>query len=38
MRRALTIILIIGVLSVGSWFGYQQFGEAKAAEAPDYDV
>ena len=38
MRRALTIIFIIAAISVASWFGYQQFGLAKAAEAPDYDV
>jgi len=38
MRRFLTILLIIAAVAVAGWFGYQQFGGAKAAEAPDYDT
>ena len=38
MRRALVILLIIGVVIGLSWLGYQQFGGAKAAASPDYDV
>jgi HlyD family secretion protein len=38
MRRALIIILVLVVVVSASWFGYQQFGGAKAATAPDYEV
>jgi len=38
MRRTLTIVLIIAAIAAVGWFGYQQFGGAKAAEAPDYDT
>jgi len=34
-------VIIIGVLAVviiASWFGYQRFGKAKAAAAPDYET
>jgi len=32
------IVLIIAAVAVASWFGYRQFGNAKAAEVPDYEV
>jgi HlyD family secretion protein len=38
MRRALIILLIVGIVAGASWFGYQQFGGAKAAASPDYQV
>ncbi|MCU0502829.1 MAG: efflux RND transporter periplasmic adaptor subunit [Anaerolineae bacterium] len=38
MRSALVVILIIGAVVGLSWLGYQQFGGAKAAAGPDYDV
>ncbi|PKO20823.1 MAG: hypothetical protein CVU38_18125 [Chloroflexi bacterium HGW-Chloroflexi-1] len=38
MRRILTIVLIIAAIAAAGWFGYQRFGGAKAAEAPDYET
>ena len=38
MRRLLVTLLIIGVIGGVSWFGYQQFGGARAAASPDYEV
>lgn len=38
MRRALFVVLIIAVVAGASWFGYQQFGQARAASAPDYEI
>jgi HlyD family secretion protein len=38
MRRALTIIIVLAVVVAASWFGYEQFGKAKAQAAPDYET
>ncbi len=38
MRRVVTILAIIGAVVGLSWLGYQQFGGAKAAASPDYEV
>ncbi len=38
MRRVLVIIVVLAVLATASWFGYRQFGGARAAAAPDYEV
>jgi len=38
MRRALVVLLIIGAVVGLGWLGYQQFGGAKAAASPDYEV
>ncbi|MGC8779925.1 MAG: HlyD family secretion protein, partial [Anaerolineae bacterium] len=38
MRRVLTIVLILAVVVGLSWLGYQQFGGAKAAASPNYEV
>ena len=35
MRRALVIIIVLAVVVAASWFGYEQFGKAKAQAAPD---
>ena len=38
MRRALVIIIVLAVVVAASWFGYEQFGKAKAEAAPDYET
>ena len=38
MRRALIVFVIIGVVIGLSWLGYQQYGNARAATGPDYEV
>ena len=38
MRRALVIIIVLAVVVAASWFGYEQFGKAKAQAAPDYET
>jgi HlyD family secretion protein len=38
MRRVITILAILIGVSGLSWLGYQQFGGARAAAGPDYDV
>ena len=38
MRRALVILLIIGAVVGLGRLGYQQYGNAKAAVTPDYEV
>ncbi len=38
MRRVVTILAIIGGIAGLSWLGYQQFGGAKTAAGPDYEV
>ncbi len=38
MRRVITILVILGGISGLSWFGYQQFGGARAAASPDYEI
>ena len=38
MRRALVIIIVLAVVAAASWFGYEQFGKAKAQAAPDYET
>ena len=38
MRRAVIIILVLAVVGTASWFGYQRFGPARAAKAPDYET
>ena len=38
MRRAITILAILIGVSGLSWLGYQQFGGARAAASPDYDL
>ena len=38
MRRALVIIVVLAVVVAASWFGYEQFGKAKAEAAPDYET
>jgi len=38
MRKALIIVLIVAAVAAASWLGYRQFGNAKAAVAPDYEV
>jgi HlyD family secretion protein len=34
----LIIVLALAAITSASWFGYQQFGGAKAASAPDYEI
>jgi HlyD family secretion protein len=36
--RVLRIVLILAVVIVGSWFGYQKFAAPRAAAAPDYET
>ncbi len=38
MRRALVIVIVLAVVVAASWFGYEQFGKAKAQAAPDYET
>ncbi len=38
MRRALVILGVILLVGAASWFGYDRFGKAKAAAAPDYET
>ncbi len=38
MRRAITVLVILIGIAGLSWFGYQQFGGARAAASPDYEV
>lgn len=38
MRRALAIVIVLAVVVAASWFGYEQFGRAKAQAAPDYET
>ncbi len=40
MRRLITTLIVLAILAVGSWFGYQQFAEMQAAasEGPTYEI
>jgi HlyD family secretion protein len=39
MRKALIIVVVIAILAVGGWFGYQRYSQAQAvASIPDYTV
>jgi HlyD family secretion protein len=38
MRRALVILIVLVAVVAASWFGYEQFGKAKAQAAPDYET
>ena len=38
MRRVLIIMVVLAIVIGASWFGYDRFGKAKAAAAPDYET